>query len=178
MNDERSGAADEPGVRRAGGGVRGGGALRTVGIILGVALVAFLVGLFPMWLRSRENAGQRDAARRELRLSRIENAIGAAAVDSARGDYEPARRAASDFFIALSAEADAANEESGLTAAQRENLRPLLQQRDELITLLARNDPAASPRLLDMHATFRKAFPPPLSAPAASPDGVRGQQQK
>jgi hypothetical protein len=171
MNDERSGAVEETGVRREGEGGRGR-VLRTVGIYLGVALVAFLIGLVPMWLRARENASQRDAARRELRLSRMQNALASAAVDSARGDYEPARRAASDFFTALGAEADAASEESSLTAAQRDALRPLLQQRDDLITLLARSDPAATGRLLDLHATFRKAFP------AAPTEGGPGQQQK
>ena len=168
MNDERSGAAEETGVRREGTGGRGG-ALRTVGIYLGVALAAFLIGLVPMWLRAREHASQHDAARRELRLSRMQNALGAAAVDSARGDYEPARRSASDFLTALGAEADAPGEDSTLTAAQRDHLRPLLQQRDDLITLLARNDPAATGRLLDMHATFRKAV---AAVPAES-----GQEQ-
>lgn len=171
MSDERDGAAAETNAGRAGGG-RVGGALRRVGIILGVALVAFLIGLVPAWLRARENASQRDAARRELRASRMQNALGAAAVDSARGDYEPARRSASDFFTALGAEADAAGEDSTLTAAQREHLRPLLQQRDDLITLLARSDPAAAPRLLDMHATFSKAV---AAAPA---EGGQGQPQK
>ena len=170
MSEERGGAVEEAGVRRGGEGWRGG-ALRTVGICLGVALVAFLVGLVPAWLRSREHAGERDAARRELRLARMQNALGAAAVDSARGDYEPARRAASDFYSALGAEADAAGEDSILTTAQRDALRPLLQQRDDLITLLARSDPAATPRLLDMHASLRKAV---AAAPA---EGGQGQQK-
>jgi hypothetical protein len=59
-------------------------------------------------------------------------------------------------------------ETQALTAAQRDALRPLLTQRDELITLLARGDPAAAPRLADMYAAFRKA-----TAAAPTPGGQR-----
>lgn len=38
-----------------------------------------------------------------------------------------------------------------LTAQQREAVRPLLNGRDELIALLARRDPAAADRLVDLH---------------------------
>lgn len=168
MNDERDIPVEERGVRRAGGS-RPGGAASRVGIYLAVALVVFLAGLVPMWLRARENAAQRDAARRELRVSRMQNALASAAVDSSRGEYEPARQSASDFFTALRAEADVAGDGSVLSAAQRESLRPLLAQRDDLITLLARSDPAATPRLLDAHASFRKAVPA---------EGGQTQQQK
>ena len=147
------------------------GVVRRVGIYLGVALVIFLLGLVPMWLKARANASQRDAARRELRVSRMQNALASAAVDAARGEYEPARRSASDFFTALREEVDVAGEGSVLAASQREHLRPLLQQRDDLITLLARSDPAATPRLFDLHASFRKA------ALSAAP-GANQQQQK
>ena len=39
---------------------------------------------------------------------------------------------------------------------KRERLRSLLAQRDELITLLARSDPAATDRLLDVYSTYNK----------------------
>jgi hypothetical protein len=169
MSEERGDSVEESGVRRAEGS-RLGGALRRAGIYIGVGLAIFLLGLVPMWLRARENAGQRDAARRELRVSRMQNALASAAVDSARGEYEPARQSASDFFTALREESDVAGDESVLTAAQRDGLRPLLEQRDELITFLARSDPAATARLLDMHAAFRKAVP------AVPPEG--GQEQR
>ncbi|HLL74649.1 MAG TPA: hypothetical protein VK421_05245 [Pyrinomonadaceae bacterium] len=171
MSDERSVSAEEAGVRRVEES-RLSSTVSRAAIYAGVALAVFLLGFVPMWLRSRDNAGQRDAARRELRVSRMQNALASAAVDSARGEYEPARQAASDFFSALREEADVAGEDSVLTAAQRENLRPLLQQRDELITFLARSDPAATARLLDMHAAFRKAV---LSVP---PEGKEQEQQK
>jgi hypothetical protein len=170
MSDERSVSAEEAGVRRVEES-RLSGAVSRVGIYVAVALAIFLAGLVPMWLRSRENASQRDAARRELRVSRMQNALASAAVDSSRGEYEPARQSASDFFTALREEADVAGGESVLTEAQRESLRPLLAQRDDLITLLARSDPAATARLLDMHASFRKAV---LAVP---PAGGQTQQK-
>ena len=171
MRDERGDAVEEAGVGRVGES-RAGSTARKIAIYLAAAFAVFLLGLVPMWLRSRENAAQRDAARRELRVSRMQNALASAAVDSARAEYEPARQSASDFFTALREEVDVAGDESGLTAAQRETLRPLLTQRDDLITLLARSDPAATGRLLQLHADFRK------SALAAPPGGGQSQQQK
>lgn len=171
MSDERGASVEEAGVRRVEES-RLSGTFSRVGIYVGIALVIFLIGFIPMWLRARENAGQRDAARRELRVSRMQNALASAAVDAARGEYEPARQSASDFFTALREEADLAGNESTLTAAQRDGLRPMLQQRDDLITLIARSDPAVAPRLLDMHAAFRKAV---LAVP---PEGKQDQQQK
>ncbi|HEX5708074.1 MAG TPA: hypothetical protein VFX96_12305 [Pyrinomonadaceae bacterium] len=143
------------------GSERAGGlpdVVRRVGIYLGAGLVIFLLGFVPMWLRSRDNANQRDAARRELRVSQMQNTLASAAVDAQRGEYEPARQAASDFFTALREQVDGvAAEGVALTQTQREALRPLHAQRDEVITLLARSDPAASARLLDIFVAFRKA---------------------
>lgn len=157
-----------------GGGVgpsRGGGlpdGVRRALIYIGVALVLFLLGLVPMWLRARANAAERDAARRELRVSRMQNTLASAAVDAQRGEYEPARQAASDFFTALREQVDNPAGDA-LTPAQREQLRPLHAQRDEVITLLARSDPASSARLLDTYVALRKAV---LSVP---PEAERGQ---
>jgi hypothetical protein len=167
MSEARDNLTDE----RVGGPARGGGlpgGARRVGLYLGVALVIFLLGLVPMWLRARGHAAQRDAAQRELRVSRMQNTLASAAVDAQRGEYEPARQAASNFFTALREQADApAGADAALTPAQREALGPLHAQRDEVITLLARGDPASSARLLDMYVAFRKAV---LSVP---PEGRR-----
>jgi hypothetical protein len=35
-------------------------------------------------------------------------------------------------------------------------VQPLFDQRDEIITLLARNDPASADRLSDLYASYRK----------------------
>jgi hypothetical protein len=157
MSEARGNSDDERGVEpRRESGLPS--VVRRVGIYLGVALVVFLLGLVPMWLKARANAEQRDAARRELRVSRMQNTLASAAVDAQRGEYEPARQSASDFFTALREQVDGgADEDPSLTPAQREGLRPLHAQRDEVITLLARSDPASSARLLDIYVAFRKA---------------------
>jgi hypothetical protein len=140
-------------------------AVKRYGIYLIVAVAIFLLGLIPMWLKASANADQRDAAQRELHLSRLQNMLASSAVDAQRGEYEPARQEASDFFTALREQLDKNGADTALTPQQRDGLEPLLAGRDELITLLARNDPAAAPRLLDMHAAFRKAI---LSVPPES----------
>ena len=46
--------------------------------------------------------------------------------------------------------------ESALSQAQREGVQALFKQRDEIITLLARGDPAAADRLSDLYVSYRK----------------------
>ena len=86
----------------------------------------------------------------------MRSALSAAALDARRGDYEPARKSMSDFFTNLSSELDR-SEDSALDQTQKEAVRPLLTQRDEIITLLARSDPAAADRLSNLDASYRKA---------------------
>ena len=123
-----------------------------------VLVVVFLLGLVPMWLVARGRASERDEARRELRMCRLENNLSSAAVDSRRGEYEAARQAASSFFTSLGEQANQVNQSSDLTSAQQQSLRPLLTQRDDLITLLARSDPASADRLADLYLSFRRAM--------------------
>jgi hypothetical protein len=47
---------------------------------------------------------------------------------------------------------------SALPSAATEGLKPLLAQRDDLITLLARGDPASAERLANAYADFRKSL--------------------
>ncbi len=129
-----------------------------IGIYIVVALVIFLLGLIPMWLKASAAASQRDAAQRELQLSRMQNMLASSAVDAQRGEYEPARQEASNFFTTLREQLDKGETDKTLTSLQRDGLKPLLTQRDDLITLLARSDPAAAPRLLNMYTAFRKAI--------------------
>lgn len=120
----------------AGGTTRGvalSGTARRVMIYLGIALVVFLLGLVPMWLKARE-----------------------AVIDARRGEYETARQTASDFFTTLRSELDAGSE-SPLNPRQREAAAPLLNQRDPIITLLARGDPASAERLSDLYVSYRAA---------------------
>jgi hypothetical protein len=122
----------------------------------GVLLVAFLLGFVPMWLQARASAAKLAEAERRLTLVGMRNDLATAAVDARRGDYEPARQAVSQFFTTLRAEVDR-GDGSGLTRAQRAGVQPLFDGRDEVITLLARSDPASADRLSDLYVAYRKA---------------------
>ena len=128
-----------------------------VGIYAAVLLAGLLLGFVPMWLKARECSSSLAKAEQQLSLARMQNNLASAVIDARRGDYEPARQTASQFFTALRAETDR-GDASNLTRAQRDGMQALFNGRDEIITLLARSDPAAAPRLLDMHAAFRKAI--------------------
>jgi hypothetical protein len=131
---------------------------RKIGIYLAVALGIFFMGLVPMWLKASETASQRDVAQRELRLSRTENSLASAVIDARRGEYETARQTASDFFTALRERVEAAHGTTVLNQSQRESLSKLLNERDQIITLLARSDPAAAARLSDLYVSYRRTM--------------------
>lgn len=124
-------------------------------IYAGVLLVVFLLGFVPMWLKARTAADSLNTAERQLTLARMQGNLASAVIDARRGDYEPARQAASQFFTALRAEIDK-GETSDFTQAQREGIQPLFAGRDEIITLLARSDPAAADKLSDLYVAYRK----------------------
>ena len=129
--------------------------MRRVIIYATLLLIAFLLGFVPMWLQSRESASRLAEAEHQLSLARLENALASAVIDARQGEYESARQAASDFFTSLRAETDRGND-SALSPAQREGVQPLYTRRDEIITLLARGDPASADRLSDLYVLYRK----------------------
>jgi len=129
--------------------------IRRLGIYAIVLLVVFLLGFVPMWLKARSCGIAMAELNQRLTLAETQNTLATAVIDARRGDYEPARLAASQFFTGLLAEVNK-GEDSALTAAQRTAAQPLFTQRDELITLLARSDPAAADRLSDLFASYRK----------------------
>lgn len=124
-------------------------------IYVTIALGFFLLGFVPMWFKANSAIEQRDAAQREVRLTQMENTLGTAMVDVHRGEYEPARQITSEFYTNLRSQIDAGST-SVFTPAQREKLRSLLAERDEVITLLARSDPAAADRLFAIYSTYNK----------------------
>jgi Tfp pilus assembly protein PilV len=134
----------------------GGERLKRMGMYSAVLLVAFLLGLLPMWMQARARASERDAAQQTLRLTQLETTLAAAAIQARRGEYEPAREAASTFYTSLTAEMD--RMPSVFTTPQRERLQALLAERDQMITLLARADPAVAERLTDAYVSFRQAM--------------------
>lgn len=128
--------------------------VRRAGLYAAVLLGVFLLGFIPMWVKARGCASSLAQAEQRLSLARMQNSLSSAVIDARRGDYEPARQAASQFFTSLRAETDA--EVSSFTPAQKVSVQPLFTQRDEIITLLARNDPAAADRLSDLYTSYRQ----------------------
>jgi hypothetical protein len=126
-------------------------------IFLILLAAAYLGGFLPMWQKARVETAQLEQTSRALTVMRIVKDLGSAAIDARRGAYEPARQEASAFFMAANFEIDQ-RERSAFTAAQRQDLAPLLASRDEVITLLARNDPASADRLVNLYVSVRKAL--------------------
>jgi Na+-transporting NADH:ubiquinone oxidoreductase subunit NqrC len=126
-------------------------------IYAAVLLIVFLLGLVPMWLKARTAANSLADAQHQLALAKMQNDLASAVIDARRGDYEPARQALSRFFTSLRADLDQGNS-SNYTEAQRNSLQSMFAGRDELITLLARSDPAAADRLSDMFLAYRKTM--------------------
>ena len=129
--------------------------IRRIGIYAVVLLVVFLLGFVPMWMKARSSRIALAAAEQKLSLAQMQNSLASSVIDARRGDYEPARVAASQFFTSLLAEVNK-GDDSAFNAAQRSAVQPLFTQRDEIITLLARSDPAAADRLSDLFASYRK----------------------
>jgi len=99
----------------------------------------FLVGFGPMWLKSSRLNGELFRAQRQSRVELIEITFANAALDAPRGEYESARQGMSSFFSLVTAELNRGIG-SALPASANDGLKPLLAQRDGLITLLARGD--------------------------------------
>ena len=146
---------DEPGSSSSGNSIWQKRFRRLI-LYAAVLLVVFLVGLVPMWLKSRTYARERDAAQASLKISNLQNSLANAVIDARRGEYEPARQAASDFFTNLGAEV-VRGSDSVFPEGQRNALRSMFDTRDDTITLLARSDPASNDRLVDLYTKYRQA---------------------
>lgn len=99
--------------------------MRRVVIYAALLLAVFLFGFVPVWLKSRECSSRLSQAEYHLSIARIENTLSSAVIDARRGDYEPARQTASNFFTSLRAETDRGND-SALSQTKKEGLRPML----------------------------------------------------
>ncbi|MBA2380357.1 MAG: hypothetical protein H0V76_12355 [Blastocatellia bacterium] len=131
--------------------------IKKIAIYGAVLLVVFLLGLVPVWLTARERAAELAETQRQLRSALVKNTLASSVIDARRAEYEPARQSASDFFTNLQAEMERETD-SVLTEAQRESVRPLFTQRDEIITLLSRSDPASAERLSDIYVSYRNSM--------------------
>ena len=108
-----------------------------------------------MWFKTTQAIEQRDAAQRAVRLAQLQNTLATAVVEVQRGQFEPARQLTSDFYTNLRRQIDSGSG-SPFTSSQRENLKSLLAERDELITMLARSDPAGTHRLFNVYSTYNE----------------------
>ena len=127
-------------------------ALKRIGIVGTIALVAFLLGFLPAWLSARGYQNERDAVQKTLRPSVLQNNLATATINARRGEFEQARQQSSEFFTDLRSEIDL--DESAFSSQQVEAVQPILAQRDEMITQLARGDAAAVDRLTDLYFGF------------------------
>ena len=128
-----------------------------IGLILMLLAAAFLTGFIPQWWKARDQSAAREKAEHQLTLARIVKDLGSAAIDARRAAYEPARVEASAFFTSAHFEIDQ-REKSALSQQQRDALAPLLAPRDEVITLLARSDPASADKLSVLYVAVRKVL--------------------
>jgi hypothetical protein len=128
---------------------------KRVALYATLALGFFLLGFVPMWFKTARAIEQRDAAQRGVRLAQLQNTLSAALIEVQRGQYEPSRQLTGDFYTNLRRQIDT-DAGSLFTSSQREGLRSLLAERDELITLLARRDPSAADRLFAVYSTYNK----------------------
>ena len=149
MDDENT---DREGVRR----VETQTSSRWWTIFAAGLLVAFLLGLVPMWLAKRSVNQDLATTNRELRRLKMQSSLSAAAVYARRGEYETARQNASDFYTELQAEVNAAESQT-LTAPERTQAPSLLSSRDEIVTLLSRADPASAERISNLYVDYRSA---------------------
>lgn len=123
-----------------------------IGTLLGLILGAFLLGLVPMWVTAYARGSELATLTERHEDIELELALARAAVLARHGDYEAARGAASEFFTGLNRQVIAAGE-NGHTSA--DVLRAWLTDRDEIITLLARSDPAAGDKLAALYMSYR-----------------------
>jgi hypothetical protein len=125
--------------------------------LIAVLLVGFLIGFIPMWLRARQRTNERDQALHKLQTTELKSQLSAAALDARRAKFETARQELSGFFTSLNSVMVVKNDPN-ITPGQIQSLQPLFSQRDELITLLARNDPASADRLSDLDLALSKVL--------------------
>lgn len=125
----------------------------SIGTLFAIAAVAFLVGFVPMWWTAQTRGNDlEDLSARHAELQ-LESTLARAALLARQGEYEAAREAASQFFTEL----NRAVITSAGSTAQLEGRRAALTDRDAIITMLARSDPAAADRLAELYMAFRSA---------------------
>lgn len=149
-------------------------------VVLGAivaAIVGFAIGAGWQYSSARSYRGDLEITRAELDTTRhdlvfqsLEATLGAATIEAQRGNYETARRLASDFFTRLQTELASAAEST------QPAFRHILEQRDAIITDLSRGNLDSGGVLAEVFAQYRTAMgelvgpiPPPADSPSTVP---------
>jgi hypothetical protein len=130
---------------------------QTIGIVAASVLAAFVIGFLPMWTHARNLDDQLTEARYELQLARLQGRLGAALTEAMRSNYERGRQLMAGFFTELQAVDPALRSPEERQAAEQ-----ILQQRDEIITLLSRAEPESVQRLMLLYTRFAGVVDPAL----------------
>ena len=127
---------------------------RTLALVAAGLVIAFLLGFVPEWMAKRNADRELAEARQELRLSRLQGRLGAAMAESLRSNYERSRQLMARYFTDLQATV------GQVDPRRRQALSGILSQRDEIITLLSRNQPESSQRLMILYTQMFSAIDP------------------
>ena len=119
-----------------------------------VALIGLAIGLVPTLISLYQARSTAADLRDRLQMAELENHLARSAVMARHGDYAAARDAASAFFTAAGEQLAT---EASLSSQRADALRALLADRDDVITLLARGDPAGADRMSAMYLSYRAA---------------------
>jgi hypothetical protein len=120
-------------------------------------LVGLLIGALPLGIRLYQAQRGGNVLQQQLQATQLEMHLASAALMARHGDYTAARDAASQFFSAARQAVD--DPDAALSAPQRSHLQGILTERDALISLLSRGDPAGAERATAMYVAHRAAFP-------------------
>lgn len=126
-----------------------------IGLAIAGLVLSFLIGFIPSWSRSRALERELRETRFELEMARLQGRLGAALAEASRSNYERARQLMTGVFSGLQENVGRVRD----TAQQRE-LQLVLQQRDEIITLLSRAEPESTQRLMLLYTRFFAAVDP------------------
>ncbi len=151
---------------------------QTIGLVIGGFVLAFLIGFIPAWMRSRslesdlrEVRVEQEQTRFELEMARLQGRLGAALAESNRSNYERARQLMTGFFSELQQNIGRVQD-----AAVRQELQTILNQRDEIITMLSRAEPESTQRLMLLYTRYFAAMDPvgreaPTALTPSPPEG-------
>lgn len=125
---------------------------RAILIALAAALLAFVIGFGWQYVRAERLNAALVESQRALAFQEIAVILGAATVEAQAGGHEEARRLASEAFTRLQGVA------AQLPPAVLPEAQTILAQRDEVITLLSRAEPASGTVLAELFERYRMAW--------------------